>query len=134
MVAKFVQAPPHSAQPAAFARRDVLDDRDGGAEGCDDSVVLPPEAGALAVEPIPASGAGHVLAWEAAADDVDGFENIKASCADIGDTPVSIRPVLREHRPAKVVLFYLPHGSHRAPGLPESVLDPLVESTDPGKE
>jgi hypothetical protein len=104
-VAEQVQRVPDVWQPPLRAARDVLDDDEARRDLPDDLGEVPPEAASLASDASALAGARDVLAGEASANKV----NVRPSSGlrDIFK-PRHIRPVLREHAPAKWVQLALP--------------------------
>lgn len=107
-VSELAQVPPHHGQPRGSTVSDVLDDDGEGLALVDDAGELEPQAGSGPVEPGLSPGDADVLAWEPAADEVDGLKAISANCCDIIE-PLRFRPVLREHATTPLILFDLPH-------------------------
>jgi hypothetical protein len=111
---------------------DVLHDEEAGSKLASQSGKLRPKAAALAINSGFLPGARDVLAWEPAADDIDGNSiGSKAACGEGSDVIVAgdLWPVLRQDAAAE--RFDLAEGD----GLePARALQPEAEAANPREE
>lgn len=107
-------------KPPLCERFDVFGDDTRGLNLSDDSSVLTPQSASCTFESVTSSKDADVLAWEAAADDVDGGKS--SSCADIGE-PLSMWPVTSKHAQAERIALHLPD-SARTSGTLKAKLKP----------
>jgi hypothetical protein len=103
---------------------DVLDDNPSRLKLSDDASELTPQTRALSSKAAAISCAGHVLAGEAAADEIHGSKSCFPNSADIVE-PFGAWPVLRKRGPAVCVLLDLPHDRAKA-----GPLEPEFQATD----
>ena len=95
--------------------RNVLNDDPSRLPFVDHASELVPQARAASSKALARSCAGHVLAREAAADEVNGSESCGANGSDIF-MALDLRPVLREHLATERVDLDLPaHGAEPGP-------------------
>jgi len=99
----------NGVQPSSHECRDVLDDDDARSELTDDTRKLAPQTASLPCQAELSSCLGYVLTGETAADDVDCGQIVSCSHSDIRHAPISIRPMLLEHRTAPCILLDLPN-------------------------
>jgi hypothetical protein len=90
------QVPEYSIEPPGPERRDVFHDRVGRSYLANETVELPPEPGAFAVEPEALAGRADVLTGKPAGDDF----NVDAMISEIG-TPGQCLRRTRHGKPSR---------------------------------
>jgi hypothetical protein len=93
--------------PLCGSACDVLDDDPSGPKLPDNPGKFKPQAAAATSKARALSCAGHILAWESAADDIDGRKVSGSDVADIVEAR-RFRPVLGEDASAVLVPLDLP--------------------------
>jgi hypothetical protein len=108
------QRPEYFTHPSSKQRCDVLHDDVAWSKFANDPSELVPKTGPLASEASSLPGIADVLAWEAAADDIDGPVAFRRERADIG-VPPDMGPVLGEDFLGIRVNLHLPCTFHPGP-------------------
>jgi hypothetical protein len=105
------QRPEYSTHPPSKQRCHVLQHNDAGSELSNHANGFKEQSASLSIKSCPKSGVGNVLTWKPAADDVNGFEIVRADLRDVS-LSVDVRPVLLQHLRRVVVDFNLPLALH----------------------
>jgi hypothetical protein len=126
------QVSEYVSQPARQERCDVFHDDDARSSVANDARELTPQTAALAREASSAPSVRHVLAGEAAAEDVDA-PRVGSDASHVIETPGS-RPMTGEHSATPLVSLALPRRFDFKSRITQSLLQTELETTDPRKQ
>jgi len=129
IIPRFGKLTEHDVESTRSERRDVLHDNDSRSSLANDSCELEPQTAARTREASSRSSERHVLAGEAAAEDVDPRHGgANGSHVVISK---SVRPVSREDAAAPRVLLALPDRRDIEPLIAQRAFEPEVEPANP---